>query len=362
MPMRHVLIFGGILLLMLGAALDRAREGEGPPSPWLVFASDRDGDWVVYRMRVDGDLVQKLTHQRGQYNWPAWSPDGLWIAYLYERFGDRQVYRMRPDGSGWEQLTYLEQVSPPLWSADSMWIAFSALRSGKPGVYRMRADGSELLWLTVRPRGVLAFQWAGEWLMAETIYRSDAELYRLHVTGNPTVRATYSEGQDSAAIGSPDGAWVVFVSERDGTQALYRMRPDGSDDAVRLTQITSQPFWSPDSEWIGFLDSDTSGPGIYRIRPDGTGRQRLAMTNGDESFLSWSPDGRWIVFVSRRHGMDNLYLLHVENGEITQLTKNQGHNISPSWGPVVEVPWQSSSVLRIGLLLSVFGAVLYKLR
>lgn len=361
MPIRHLLFcFGGLLMIVSGA-LYAARSDEAPPSPWLVFASDRNGNWDIFRMRVDGEGVRQLTHQRGQYTWPAWSPDGTWIAYIYERFNDRQIYRMRPTGNDRQQLTHQEQVSPPIWSTDSQWIAFTALRSGKLGIYRMAADGSELLWLTVRPRGVLAFQWAGEWLMAESIYRSDLELYRIHMSGNPTVRTTYNQGQDGNAVGSPDGEWIAFISERDGVQTLYRMRPEG-DEAIGLGPARGQPFWSPNGTWIGFLWGDEGGPGIYRVRPGGAARERLATTTGDESFLSWSPDGRWIVFVSPRDGLDNLYLARVADGKVVQLTANQGHNISPSWGPIVEIEWDPRLVLGSGLVLMITAGILHFVR
>src|ERR1043166_2423681 len=38
---------------------------------------------------------------------------------------------------------------------------------------------------------------------------------------------------------SPDGQWIVFTSERQGSADLYRVRPDGTD----LTLLTDSPAY-----------------------------------------------------------------------------------------------------------------------
>src|SRR5919198_3817625 len=53
---------------------------------------------------------------------------------------------------------------------------------------------------------------------------------------------------------------IAFVSDRDGNDEIYSMRPDGSD-VLRLTNDPGhdlQPAWSPDARQIAFI-SDRGG-------------------------------------------------------------------------------------------------------
>jgi TolB protein len=52
----------------------------------------------------------------------------------------------------------------------------------------------------------------------------------------------------------------------------------------------------------------------------------------DES-PSWSPDGRKIAFSSTRRGTADIYLVDRNGENLQRLTKQQGDNLSPAWGP-----------------------------
>ena len=59
-------------------------------------------------------------------------------------------------------------------------------------------------------------------------------------------------GLDYDAAWSPDGAWLAFTSERDGSADIYRVHPNGSG-LERLTDspaFDDQAAFSPDGhEW-----------------------------------------------------------------------------------------------------------------
>jgi Tol biopolymer transport system component len=104
-----------------------------------------------------------------------------------------------------------------------------------------------------------------------------------------------------AAFPGTNGA-IAFVSDRDGTQQVYRMRADGSGER-RLTDaagLNSHPDWSANGKKVVFVNctdttGETCGGGIYRMNADGSGEVPLER-NG--FFPSWFPTSNKIAFVS----------------------------------------------------------------
>jgi Tol biopolymer transport system component len=65
----------------------------------VVFMSDRDGNWEIYRVQLDGSGLRRLTDRAAIDGLPVWSPDGQFIAFVSDEGGHWAVWSMRPDGS-----------------------------------------------------------------------------------------------------------------------------------------------------------------------------------------------------------------------------------------------------------------------
>jgi tetratricopeptide (TPR) repeat protein/predicted Ser/Thr protein kinase len=75
-----------------------------PDGRQVAFMSQRDGNWEVYVVNLDGSGLQRLTRDPANDGLPAWSPDGRALAFVSDRGGSWAVWAMRPDGSGQRHL------------------------------------------------------------------------------------------------------------------------------------------------------------------------------------------------------------------------------------------------------------------
>jgi Tol biopolymer transport system component len=79
--------------------------GWSPDGDTLVYPAQRDGEFDIYAIPVDGEQEIKLTDAPGLDDGAEYTPDGRWIYFNSVRTGVMKIFRMRPDGSGVEQIT-----------------------------------------------------------------------------------------------------------------------------------------------------------------------------------------------------------------------------------------------------------------
>ena len=148
-------------------------------------------------------------------------------------------------------------------------------------------------------------------------------------------------------VWSPDGATIVFTSERDGSADLYRMKPDGRD-IERLTDSPAyddQAAFSPDGKRLVFVTTRNGGTADLWTLDLATRRAKPLTTGAGGDFRpSWSPDGGWIAFSSDResnlpfaHGrwehlqLADLYIIHPDGSGLKRITSHGDFCGSPKW-------------------------------
>jgi TolB protein len=80
---------------------DTAPSGSGNR---IAFMSDRDGNWEVYVVGMDGSGLKRLTNNAARDGLPTWSPDAKSIAFVSDRSGAWAVWVMNADGSNQRKL------------------------------------------------------------------------------------------------------------------------------------------------------------------------------------------------------------------------------------------------------------------
>jgi Tol biopolymer transport system component len=254
----------------------------------------------IYVVNADGTNLRRLTEGWAWDIEPAWSPDGAQIAFVSTRDGQRDLYTMNADGSSTRRLT--DDVWPdgaPAWSPDGMSIAFQSSREGSDDIYVMNADGTDRRRLTSDPGIELHPAWSpdGTRIAFMAGRGFDFDIYVMHADGSGRTRLTSAPGIDGDPAWSPDGASIAFASQRalervpeiDAYEGeLYLMRSDGTGQQRVLPGRGYKPAWSPNGAWIVF-DSDRAGPfQLYLVHPDGSRLIQLV----DSPLQSFSPNWR----------------------------------------------------------------------
>ena len=227
------------------------------PSPdgrWIVFQSDRDGDFDIYLVnRVGGQLLQ-LTHNQVWDRLPAWSSAGDWIIYSSDvrRDGTLDLYQMRPLGidgqpffsDGWRN-------SHARYSADGNYVVFTA----GPGVLN-----------------------AGSW-----------EIRLLDRRTGVSSLLTENRIRDASPVFSPDGQRILYVTAIDGERALATMNLAGEDREVLYTEPGSvwAASYSPDGRFIVVTSTRNGEDQLFLMEADGGSAQQITSNGG--AYASWIP-------------------------------------------------------------------------
>lgn len=271
-------------------------------APLLVLLSGIAGGLVAEELPVPFGIDEARS--------PRFDPTGEWIAFEVRGPDAGDLYRVRVDGSGLERLTSgSDDDRQPAWTPDGQALVFSRGDGGSEGdLWRLDLASGDLErltfapgregWPDVSPDGS-AVAYGREVGGRFEIARLDLETGRSSVVDPSAERSLWPRW-------SPDGSSIAYFSRR-GTAGE-------SDDVFvfdvekgRSRRITDRPghdfcpAWSPGGEQLVIA---VSGPEEHRAIEvlDLGGRRLATVVSGWERATEpdWSPRGDRIVFAGRR--------------------------------------------------------------
>lgn len=167
---------------------------------------------------------------------PSWNAQGSRIVFASNREGDRRwrIYAIwAEENGGTDMLTFGES---PHWHPELDSIVYRGCdESGnRCGLWTMSGSGANPAQLTATPADDRPY-WSpsGNFVAFMSNTRDgNYEIYRVDAASREVIRLTNDPGMDILPAISPDGRWIAFVSNRDGSWKIYAVPSTGGEVSV----------------------------------------------------------------------------------------------------------------------------------
>jgi Tol biopolymer transport system component len=286
-----------------------------PDGQSIAFRSARDGGGI-YVMSATGGEARRLVQGPG-WN-PSWSPDGNQILYGIPSAG------VTPYSAG--------VGARGLWAADVQTGETRQITTAYAFEPRMSPDGGRVAY------------WA---LGGEGAPNAQRDVWTVRADGSEPLRVTNDEAVDWSPVWSPDGAYLYFASDRDGTMKVWR---------IAIDQVTGVTAGEPElvtndggADIRGGLSITAEGTLTYADRNERRTLFRVGLDPAagtvttpapisDPSTLSpsgttGSPDGQWVAFTRGTVGQEDIFVMRADGSELRPLTDDAYRDRVPTWSP-----------------------------
>ncbi len=332
-----------ILLVSLLSAAGAAASAQQVSSNWFRDAAiSPDGKTIVfahggdlYTVASSGGRAVPLTVSAAHESSPVWSHDGKLIAFASNRHGNDDVFVMPSTGGTATRLTFHSSDDAPSdFTTDNASVVFASSRTDDvksslfpSGVlnelYKVSIDGGTPEMLLTTPARFATYNADGSRMVYEDRKGYEDDLRKHHTasvardvwlldtrSGRHT-KLTDFPGEDRDPHFDRGGDSILFLSERNGDQNVFRMPARAGAQAEQLTRFEHHPV--RDLSVADNGDAAFTWHGDVYVMPRGRAAQKLDITiavdvpadvrrereSSGATEFSVSPNGKEVAFVVR---------------------------------------------------------------
>lgn len=175
------------------------------------------------------------------------------------------------------------------------------------------------------------------------LLESRGEIFNVPVEdGDPINLTDAPASREKYPAWSPDGKWIVFISDRTGEEELYLVNQRGDSEWRQLTESNNgfklPPVWSPDSKHIAFADKFM----VLHVVDVESGRTtEIDRGEYDDGWERWgiqdyvfSPDSEWIAYTKMEGSLyESIFLYSLAEKQSHRVTDPNTEDFSPSFSP-----------------------------
>lgn len=114
-----------------------------PDGTQVAFASNRDGFWDLYILKLDSGVITRVTDSPAYESAPSWSPDNQWLACEIYQNDNLEIAIISLTNGKQEPILVTEEPSAdhsPAWAPDGRHIAFVSNRGGDSDIWLADLD------------------------------------------------------------------------------------------------------------------------------------------------------------------------------------------------------------------------------
>lgn len=287
----------------------------------------------VWRLAYPGGAAQKVTNDSNVYNRLSLSADsGVSAALQVKQVSNVWIIPANDPGQA-KQITfgaggYRGGVS---WTPDGKLVYDSEAGSAKT-ISVMDADGSNPKQLTGDPTGHAGVSSAtaspdGRYVIFVSNQTGERHIWRMNIDGGNPVQLTNGSGEDDPYC-SADGRWVYYTKiERGGADrpVIGRVSIDGGALEQLTEDFTAYPAVSPDGKLIACLRAE--GPGDFpwqlAVYPSAGGRPLKVFPQPvSAQYVRWTADGRGLTYTENPvAGASKILIQPLDGGEPVELVE-----------------------------------------
>ncbi|HEU4633519.1 MAG TPA: S41 family peptidase [Flavisolibacter sp.] len=334
-----------------------------PDGKSIVFSYKGD----LYKVAASGGQAYPLTLHEAYDYMPVWSHDGKWIAFASDRYGNFDVYIIPAAGGEAKRLTYHSANDYPYdFSVDNKSVLFgtnrndiyTSVRFPQRGLfqklYQIPVTGGRSVMFNSAGAEFAQFNSKGDKLIFQD-RKGYEDAYRKHHTSSVTrdiwiydtkkdeyVQVSSFEGEDRNPVWGSDDNSFYYLSEKDGSQNIYKGVVGGQASSTQLSKFKEHPVRFLSRANDGTLCFTYDGE-IYTMK-EGGAQQKVAITintdtRGDEEKIlpvnanvtqtALSPNGKEIAFVVR----GEVFVTSVEGGLTKRITNTPQQERTVKFSP-----------------------------
>jgi Tol biopolymer transport system component len=407
-------------LLAIGGAIGyrRLRHGQNPPAPPMrivpiasypgmqffnarfspdgnriafVWDGDKEYNDDIYVKIIGKDKPLRLTTDPAADNMPTWSPDGRYIAFHRNDKGKDGIYVIPAVGGAERKLLTPKEIGFGMeWSPDGKYLVYGDRRTDQETetLFLVAVDNPE----DKRPLTTFVgqiydydphFSPDGQ-TVAFVRFLDVRDIFLVRTAGGEPKRLTFDDTFIYGLNWTPDGAYIIFSSDRQGGRGrLWKVSASGGQPQplpvgqgavyeptlsrhgrrlaytqyewnaniwryevprttgqsapptklIASTGMNSEPQFSPDGKRVAFVSSRSGSLEIWVCDSDGSNpRQLTSLGPIGARWPRWSPDGQEIAFQAplTNEGTD-IYVVSTEGGQPRRLETGRSKVAGPSW-------------------------------